>query len=345
MKAVLATPALIDAAVDDPVPGPHDLVLRVEALAVNPVDTKVRAAIAPGGAGRILGWDAAGVVEACGEAVTRFQPGDAVMVAGDIRRPGCYAERLAVDARLCGRKPHNLSWAEAAALPLTALTAWEGLFEGIGFAFEGGEAPDGGSPHGGRSGREAAGRSLLILGGAGGVGSIAIQLARIAGLRVIASASRPESQLWVKDMGADATIDHHQPLAPQLRQLGLEQVDAIANFADTDAYWEPMGELIRPHGSLLVIVGNKGPLAMERLKQKSVRLCWEFMFSRSAAGGEEQLKQGLILDHLADLVEAGKIRTTLTQTLSPISAASLQQAHDLLASGRTLGKIALVGWD
>jgi NADPH2:quinone reductase len=145
-------------------------------------------------------------------------------------------------------------------------------------------------------------------------------------------------------MGAEAVVDHRQPLAPQLRELGLEQLDAIANFADTDAYWDQMGELIRPHGSLLVIVGNKGPLAMERLKQKSVRLCWEFMFSRSAEGGNAQLEQGRILDRLADLVEAGEIRTTLTQTLSPICAASLEQAHTLLTSGRTLGKIALQGW-
>ena len=334
MKAVLATPDLIDAVVADPVPGPDDVLLRVEALAVNPVDTKVRAGIAPGSAGRILGWDAAGVVEACGEAVTRFRPGDAVMVAGDIGRPGCYAERLAVDARLCGRKPHNLNWAEAASLPLTALTAWEGLFEGIGFDPEGGCG----------AGSTRAGRSLLILGGAGGVGSIAIQLARRAGLRVIASASRPDSQAWVRELGAEAVVDHRQPLAPQLHALGLEQVDAIANFADTDAYWQVMGELIRPHGSLLVIVGNKGPLSMDLLKQKSVRLCWEFMFSRSAAGGDAQLAQGRILDRLADLVEAGEIRSTLTRTLGPISAAPLQQAHDLLASGRTLGKIALEGW-
>ena len=328
MKAVLATPELIDAQVSDPLPGPHDLVLRVEALAVNPVDTKVRAGIPPDGERRILGWDAAGVVESCGEAVTRFQPGEAVIVAGDIRRPGCYAERLSVDARLCGRKPQNLNWAEAAALPLTTLTGWEGLFEGIGFDPGGADA----------------GRSLLILGGAGGVGSIAIQLARHAGLRVIASASRPESQAWVRQLGAEAVVDHHQPLAPQLQALGFAQVDAIANFADTDAYWDQMGALIRPHGSLLAIVGNRGPLSMDRLKQKSVRLCWEFMFSRCAEGGDGQLEQGRILDRLAELVEAGVIRTTLKQTLGPISAASLQQAHELLASGRTLGKIALQGW-
>ncbi|MFM7085583.1 MAG: zinc-binding alcohol dehydrogenase family protein [Cyanobium sp.] len=328
MQAVLATPDLIDARVAEPIPGPHDLVLKVEALAVNPVDTKVRAGISPGGEGRILGWDAAGVVEACGEGVTRFRPGEAVIVAGDIRRPGCYAERVAVDARLCGRKPEGLSWAEAAALPLTGLTAWEGLFEGLGFDPEGADA----------------GRTLLILGAAGGVGSIAIQLARRAGLRVIASASRPESRAWVQQLGAQDVLDHHQPLAPQLQALGLEQVDAIANFADTDAYWEPMGELVRPHGSLLVIVGNKGPLAMERLKEKSVRLCWEFMFSRSAAGGDEPLPQGRILDRLAELVEAGEIRQALTQTLSPISAATLEQAHAQLRSGRTLGKIALQGW-
>lgn len=330
MKAVLATPELIDTQVSEPTPGPHDLVLKVEALAVNPVDTKVRAGIAPGGEGRILGWDAAGVVEACGEAVTRFRPGDSVIVAGDIRRPGCYAERLAVDARLCGRKPATLSWAEAAALPLTTLTAWEGLFEGLGFDPEG---------------SETAGRTLLILGGAGGVGSIAIQLARRAGLRVIASASRPESQAWVRQLGAELVVDHRQPLAPQLQALGFGQVDAIANFADTDAYWDPMGELVRPHGSLLVIVGNRGPLAMERLKEKSVRLCWEFMFSRSAAGGEGQAAQGAILDRLAALVEAGEIRSTLTQTLGPISAATLEQAHAALRSGRSLGKIAVQGWD
>ncbi len=329
MKAVLATPELIDVQIGDPVPGPHDLVLRVEALAVNPVDTKVRAGITADGEGRILGWDAAGVVESCGEAVTRFQPGDALMVAGDIRRAGCYAERLAVDARLCGRKPQNLSWAEAAALPLTTLTAWEGLFEGIGFDPEGADA----------------GRTLLILGGAGGVGSIAIQLARRAGLRVIATASRPESQAWVRELGAEAVVDHRQPLAPQLQALGLEPVDAIANFADTDAYWDQMGELIRPHGSLLVIVGNKGPLAMDRLKEKSVRLCWEFMFSRSAAGGDAPLAQGRILDRLAELVEAGQIRSTLKETISPISAASLEQAHTRLREGRTLGKIALQGWN
>lgn len=334
MRAVLATPALIDAQVAEPTPGPHDLVLQVEALAVNPVDTKVRAGIAPGGAGRILGWDAAGVVVACGEAVSRFRPGDAVIVAGDIRRPGCYAERLAVDARLVGRKPENLSWAEAAALPLTTLTAWEGLFEGLGFDPEGG----------GCSAGESAGRSLLILGGAGGVGSIAIQLARRAGLRVIASASRPESRAWVQALGAEEVVDHRQPLAPQLQALGLEQVDAIANFSDTDAYWDVMGELVRHHGALLVIVGNRGPLAMERLKEKSLRLCWEFMFSRSAAGGDGQLAQGRILDRLAALVEAGEIRSTLSQTLGPINAANLNAAHGLLAEGRTIGKIALQGW-
>lgn len=329
MKAVLATPALIDTHLGDPVPEVHDVVLRVEALAVNPVDTKVRAGITPGSEGRVLGWDAAGVVEATGEAVTRFRPGDAVIVAGDIRRPGCYAERLAVDARLCGRKPQTLSWAEAAALPLTTLTAWEGLFEGLGFDPEGGDA----------------GQTLLILGGAGGVGSIAIQLARRAGLRVIASASRPESEAWVRQLGAESVVDHHQSLAPQLQALGLEQVDAIANFADTDAYWDQMGELIRPHGSLLVIVGNKGPLVMDRLKEKSVRLCWEFMFSRSGAGGEAQAAQGAILDRLAELVEAGEIRSTLQQTLSPISATTLEEAHARLRAGHTLGKIALQGWD
>ena len=337
MRAIVATgprnstdPACFEERkLPEPEPGPHDLLVAVEAVAVNPVDTKVRLSLpATGEVARVLGWDMAGTVLAMGEAVRGFAVGDRVWGAGDIGRPGANAERLAVDARLCSRRPTRLTTAEAAALPLTALTAWESLFDRLRLDSDGRDA----------------GRSLLILGGAGGVGSITIQLARAAGLRVIASASRPESRAWVLEMGAEQVVDHRQPLAAQLQALGLDQVDAIANFSDTDAYWEQMAELVRPHGSLLVIVGNRGPLAMERLKQKSVRLCWEFMFSRSSAGGDGQLAQGRILDRLAALVEAGEIRTTLRRTLGPISAANLSAAHALLADGHTIGKIALEGW-
>jgi NADPH2:quinone reductase len=314
----------------DPVPGPHDLLLAVEAVAVNPVDTKVRRSLpADPGAERILGWDAAGRVLALGEAVRGFALGDRVWCAGDIGRPGCNAERLAVDARLCSRRPSRLSAAEAAALPLTALTAWEALFERLRLDPQGADA----------------GRSLLLLGGAGGVGSIAIQLARRAGLRVIASASRPESAAWVKEMGADAVVDHSAPLPPQLAELGVPQVDAIANFSDLDAYWDAMAELIRPHGTIVAIVSSRGPLDLNRLKEKSAGFAWEYMFTRPCSGGDDQARQGQILAAVAAAIDAGELRTTLTEALGPITAANLRRAHQRLESGRTIGKLVLAGWD
>ncbi len=330
MRAILATQALVDTELPEPVPGPHDLLVRIEAVAVNPIDTKLRAAVTPGDPPRQLGWDAAGVVAAAGERVDRFRVGDGVMFAGDAGRAGCNAEAVLVDGRLVGRRPSRLSWAEAASVPLTGLTAWESLFERLNLD------PAGGT---GRS------RSLLILGGAGGVGSIAIQLARRAGAVVIASASRPESAAWVRELGADHVVDHHRPLAPQLAALGFEAVDHIANFSDTDAYWEVMAELIAPLGSIVAIVGNRHPLDLNRLKAKSVTFAWEFMFTRSQFQTADMGRQGEILDRLAQLFEAGELRPTLTRTLSPINAANLELAHAQLASGSTIGKIALVGWD
>ena len=327
-------PACFEAIVlPEPAPGPHDLLVRVEALAVNPVDTKVRASLptrseAGAAAPRLLGWDAAGVVEAVGAAVTAFRAGDRVWFAGDISRPGCCAERVLVEEAIVGPWPATLDAAEAAALPLTGLTAWEALFERLGLDPAGGDA----------------GRSLLILGGAGGVGSIAIQLARRAGLRVIATASRPESRAWCEAMGADAVIDHSQPLAPQLAELGLSEVDAIANFSDTDAYWPVMAELIRPQGAIVAIVGNRAPLDLNLLKAKSVSFHWEFMFTRPQFQTPDRAEQGVILRRLAEAVEAGELRSTLRTSLHPISPDTLAQAHGLLESGRSIGKIALEGW-
>ena len=316
----------------DPLPGPHDLLVRVEAWAVNPVDTKVRSGLPGPGSGappRLLGWDTAGVVEAIGDAVVRFVPGDRVWFAGDISRPGCNAERVLVEEAICGHRPANLSAAEAAALPLTGLTAWEALFERLGLDPEGADA----------------GRSLLILGGAGGVGSIAIQLARRAGLVVIATASRPESRAWCERMGASHVLDHSQPLAPQLTALGLPEVDTIANFSDTDAYWQAMAELIRPQGAIVAIVGNRSPLDLNLLKAKSVSFHWEFMFTRPQFRTADRGRQGGILERLAELVEAGAIRSTATTCLVPISPENLARAHALLEGGRTLGKIVLEGWE
>ena len=329
MRAILATPALVDTELPEPVPGPHDLLVRIEAVAVNPIDTKLRAAVGVGDPPRQLGWDAAGMVAAVGERVSRFRVGEAVMFAGDAGRAGCNAEAVLVDERLVGRRPARLSWAEAAAVPLTGLTAWEALFERLDL-----------DPAGG-TGR---GRSLLILGGAGGVGSIAIQLARRAGAVVIASASRPESAAWVRALGADHVVDHHRPLTPQLTALGFAAVDRIANFSDTDAYWEVMAELIAPLGSIVAIVGNRRPLDLNRLKAKSVTFAWEFMFSRSQFQTADMGRQGEILDQLAELFDRGELRPTLARTLSPINAANLAIAHAQLASGSTIGKIALVGW-
>ncbi len=332
MRAILATPELVDTEQPVPAPGPHDLLVRIEAVAVNPIDTKLRAAVREGDPPRQLGWDAAGVVAATGERVGRFRVGDAVMFAGDAGRAGCNAEAVLVDERLVGRQPASLSWAEAASVPLTGLTAWESLFERLGLD------PDAGAGGGGK------GASLLILGGAGGVGSIAIQLARRAGAVVIASASRPESAAWVRELGADHVVDHRRPLAPQLAALGFKAVDRIANFSDTDAYWEVMAELIAPLGSIVAIVGNRHPLDLNRLKAKSVTFAWEFMFSRSQFQTADMGRQGEILDRLATLFEAGELRPTLGRTLSPINAANLEIAHAQLASGSTIGKIALVGW-
>ena len=329
MRAILATPALVDTELPEPTPGPRDLLVRIEAVAVNPIDTKLRAAVGAGDPPRQLGWDAAGVVAATGERVGRFRVGDAVMFAGDAGRAGCNAEAVLVDGRLVGPKPALLSWAEAASVPLTGLTAWESLFERLDL-----------DP----SGERGRGRSLLILGGAGGVGSIAIQLARRAGAVVIASASRPESAAWVRELGADHVVDHHRPLAPQLAALGFGAVDLIANFSDTDAYWEVMAELIAPLGSIVAIVGNRRPLDLNRLKAKSVTFAWEFMFSRSQFQTADMGRQGEILDRLAELFEAGELRPTLGRTLSPINAANLAIAHAQLASGSTIGKIALSGW-
>ena len=233
-----------------------------------------------------------------------------------------------MDERITGHRPRGSSWAEAAALPLTGLTAWESLFERLGLDADGGDA----------------GRSLLIIGGGGGVGSLAIQLARRAGLLVLATASRPESAAWVRQLGADHVIDHSRELAPQLAELGLDTVDRIANFADTDAYWDVMAELIRPQGSIVAIVGNRGPLDLDRLKSKSASFHWEFMFTRSRYGTPDLARQGDILERLAGLMELGELRTTLRSELGAITADNLERAHALMASGRTIGKIALSGW-
>jgi len=322
--------SLLDVEVAKPEPGAHDLLVRVEAVSVNPVDTKVRSPkpqveTQP----KILGYDAAGVVEAVGSAVTLFKPGDAVYYAGDITRSGSNAQFQLVDERIVGRKPRSLDFAQAAALPLTTITAWELLFDRMGYD------PDGAD----------AGRSLLVIAGAGGVGSIAIQLARRAGFVVVATASRPETVTWCRAMGAHHVIDHRQPLAPQLKALGIGEVDAIINLTDSAPYWQAMGEIIAPQGRIGLIVEPTAPLNIgDPFKAKCVGIHWEMMFARARFKTVDRIEQHRLLDRVADLVDAGEIKGTLTETLGTIDAANLREAHRRLESGTTIGKLALAGW-
>lgn len=254
--------------------------------------------------------------------------GDEVYYAGDVTRQGSDAQFQAVDERLVGHKPKSLALAEAAAFPLTTITAWESLFESLGIDFEKGTS----------------GKSLLIVGGAGGVGSIAIQLAKLAGLTVIATASRPETVQWVLSLGADWVIDHRKPLPAQLAELKHKEVDYIANFANTDQYWAAMAEVIKPEGHIVSIVENANPVEIGLLKSKSASFHWTFMFTRSMFRTPDMDKQGALLSKVAQLIDAGKIRSTHHETLRPINAANLRGVHAKLESGTAIGKITLVGW-
>jgi len=337
MKAVALTrylpiddPAsLADVELDDPSPTGHDLLVRVEAVSVNPVDTKVRAPKSQVEAKpKVLGWDGAGTVIAVGDAVTLFKKGDAVYYAGDITRAGSNAQLQLVDERIAGRKPQTLDFAHAAALPLTTLTAWELLFDRFGFDADGADR----------------GRSLLVIAGAGGLGSIAIQLARRAGLKVIATASREETVAWCKRMGADHVIDHRQPLRPQLEAAGFRHVDAVACFTGAESYWQQIADVVAPQGRIGLVVGLRAPLDLELIKNKSASVYWEFMFTRAMFGTPDMARQHEILTRTADLIDRGELRTTLTDTLRPINAANLREAHRRLESGTTIGKLVLAGW-
>jgi len=319
MKAVDHTFA--DVELPKPSPSGRDLLVKVEAVSVNPVDYKQRKAST---ASRILGWDAAGTIAAAGPQTELFKPGDAVYYAGDVTRPGSNSEFHLVDERIVGRKPKKLDFAQAAAMPLTSITAWEAFHDRM---------------------KVQPGKSMLIIGGAGGVGSIGIQLAKIAGLQVIATASRPQSIAWVKELGADHVIDHRKPLPPQTAALGLKQVDYIANFSgELDAYWEAMAELVAPQGALVAIVGNTKPLPMDVVRSKSATVCWELMFTRPRFQTPDMIEQHRLLNQVAERLDAGKLRGTLKETLSPINGANLKKAHEKLESGTMIGKLVLKDW-
>ncbi len=277
---------------------------------------------------KILGWDAAGVVERVEGDVTLFRPGDEVYYAGSITRPGTNSEYHLVDERIVGKKPVSLTFAEAAALPLTTITAWETFFERL---------------HIDRAGADA-GKLLLIIGGAGGVGSIAIQIAKFAGLKVIATASRSETREWCISLGADYVIDHRQPLKTGLEKIGVGQVDYIANFSNTDLYWTAMADIITPEGAICSIVENSEPLDLNILKSKSATFAWEFMFTKSMFNSSNMEAQGALLNEVAKLIDSKLIRTTLTETVPTINAKNLRDVHERIESGRGIGKIVLAGW-
>jgi len=307
-----------------PVPAPDDLLVRVKAVSVNPVDYKVRQQSARNAAledPKILGWDAAGVVEAVGEKVDLFAPGDEVFYAGDINRAGSNAAYQVVDARIVGRKPRSLSFAEAAAVPLTGLTAWEALFDRLTIA-----------PGQGR------GQSVLVIGGAGGVGSMAIQLLKqLTPLTVIATASRAETRDWCRQMGADEVVDHHG-LEENLRAGGRAHVDYILNFVSTDQYWPTMCELIAPQGRMCSIVPPEKPIDLALPFRKSVSFSWELMFTRAIFQTADMVRQHHILNELAGLYDQKRLKTTLTRVLPGMTAAHFRKAHAQLESRSTIGK-------
>jgi NADPH2:quinone reductase len=331
MRAIVLEPTgrLSDAELPKPEPAGRDLLVKVQAVAVNPVDTKQR--IESGT--RVLGFDVAGVVEETGPECQLFRPGDEVYYAGDITRPGGFSEYHVVDERIVGRKPASLSFVEAAVLPLTGLTAWEGLFDRMGL------------PEPGAGTGCAAGVLILVVGAAGGVGSMAVQLAKLAGLTVIGTASRPESSAWVRELGADGVIDHTQPFRTQLEALGIREVPYVFCLNAVDPNWDAMIDVLAPQGKLCTILPPMGTVAFRPLFNKSVAWFTELMFTRSTFQTPDMQRQHDILTRLAALVDAGQVRTTLRERLSPICARTLEEAFARLRSGRTIGKIGLEGFE
>ncbi|PWW03459.1 zinc-binding alcohol dehydrogenase family protein [Hoeflea marina] len=320
--------AFLDVDLPRPAPSGRDLLVAVKAVSINPVDTKVRAPKdtveeTP----RVIGYDASGVVEAVGEDVTLFKVGDEVYYAGDITRPGTNQEFHLVDERIVGVKPKSLGFAEAAALPLTTITAYEAFFDRLGIDRDGADR----------------GQSILIVGGAGGVGSIGIQLAKAAGLVVIATASRSETESWVRDLGADHVVNHRKDMVEQVRALGFRHVDHIAIFNDM-RHWAAAVELIRPQGGIVSIDATDLPMPMAGMKMKSASLHWEFMFARAMHQTPDMIEQHNLLTYVAAEVDAGRIRTTLDTVLAPINAETMRKAHALVEAGTVKGKVVVEGF-
>ena len=321
--------ALIDFETAKPEPRGRDIRVAVRAISANPVDYKVRKRAAPpAGEYKILGFDAAGVVDAVGPDVTLFRPGDEVFYAGSILRQGTNCEFHLVDERIVGRKPKTLSFAQAAALPLTSLTAWELVFDRLGAV----------------PGKSLDPRTLLIVGGAGGVGSILTQLARrLTGLTVIATASRPESQKWCLELGAHAVVDHARPLKEQIEKLKVPPVALVASLTNTDQHYKAIAEFMAPQGKY-GLIDDPAEFTMSVFKGKAISVHWESMFTRSSFQTADMIAQHNLLDDVSDLIDKGVLRTTMDQAFGTINATNLKRAHALLESGKSRGKIVLEGW-
>ena len=318
--------SFIEFETEKPAPKGRDLLVKVAAVSVNPVDFKIRQNSAKDqvlDTPKVIGWDAVGTVEAVGDGVSLFKVGDEVYYAGDLTRSGSNAEYQLVDERIVGHKPKKLSLEEAAAMPLTALTAWEILFDRI------------------RINEKDKGKTILIIGGAGGVGSIAIQIAKkVAGLKVITTASRPETEEWCRKQGADYVFNH-KDLVNEMHGAGFQQVDFILDFVDANQYWDIMVELIKPQGHIASITGSSVPVALDKLKSKSVSFSWELMYTRSMFQTEDMIEQHHILNEVARLLDDGILKSTLKATLSGFSAEHLKKAHQQLENGTTIGKVVI----
>lgn len=325
--------ALIDIDLPQPSASGFDILVRVKSIAVNPVDYKIRQNVIPeSNEYKVLGWDAVGEVVAIGESVSNFKPGDMVFYAGDLNRQGSNAEYQLVDERIVGNKPKSLSDSEAAALPLTAITAWELLFERLAIKQQ--------SPNS----KERSNDVILIVGAAGGVGSILVQLANVlTGAIVIATASRDSSAKWVKQLGADFVIDHSKPLPDQIEQLNIGQVTHVASLTHTDSYLDSYVELLAPMGKI-ALIDDPQSLDMSKLKFKSLSLHWEFMFTRSMFKTADMNEQHHLLNQISELIDQGHIQTTLGKNLGTINATNLKAAHEALETGKSIGKIVLQGF-
>ena len=322
--------SLQDVEIETPKPQTRQLLVKVHAIGVNPVDTKMRSPQdkveeSP----RILGWDAAGVVEAVGPDVTLFNPGDDVFYAGSFIQPGCNSEFHIVDERIVGAKPKSLDFTQAAAMPLTSITAWEALFDRLEVDSSGADS----------------GKQLLILGGAGGVGSIATQFAKqVANLTVTSTASRPESKKWCKELGVDHIINHYLDIPEQVNDLGIEGYDFILCFNDTDEHWQSMASVIAPQGKICSIVETAADVDLGALKSKSATFVWEFMFTRSMYETDDMIEQHHLLNRVAALIDEGKVKTTINEVMEPINAKNLKSAHATIEGRHAIGKIVLHGW-